>query len=742
MALPAWTARLLAPPSTPLARATPVEVLAVLLLCGVAFWNTAYFMPYTVDDTFITLRYAWNAAHGQGLVFNPGERVEGYSNPSLTLLATAAIAMGLDALTFVKRFGVVCTTLLPLATWLAGRAFKLDKGYALIAPLLVATNLELAYWGPEGLETPLWTLGVVTWTGLWARRLGGGETGVPWSALAGAGLYLTRPEAPLFILPAIAAEALLLREDPSRRKAAIVWVATLAVPCLAWLGFRFVYYGDFVANTYYVKATNAMVLKPSIRYIKSFFLVSAPITGALFLLMAWPATRSRLGAWPLLGVLVQVLVIVRANSDWMPQHRFWAHIIPLYALVIAIGAKNLGELWSVRIPALAMPSLAAAGVLVQGVLHVGYDRHQIEGEADLALKRYEMGAKTWQARLEMPFWTGVPDKILQVLLHVPEGASVAYSEVGLLGFVTENRVIDGFALVDRRLSGATGEELDTVIASYGDQAPDVMMIRPGVPILTRMQKAPWYSARGYEERHAWQHVSVVSPLPLEPLSPADALPRLERATERVPRDTTFLKARINMARELGDAARYEAACAHAEKWHPKMALCGATPAVAVTTAPEATAGAAAPTVFPAVQTTNGAFTELAADKPTGWDSIPPNAAGWSVVDGALKIDQPILVCSMWMAVNGPIQVRGKLKTDGVAPGEKPHQTASVSLRVKNASGGQEFPLLKTWTGTTDWSDFSVRAVVTPGSTEYRACVGFYNGGSGVTLWDDVEAGSG
>ena len=32
------------------------------------------------DDAYISLRYVKNLAHGEGLVFNPGERVEGYSN--------------------------------------------------------------------------------------------------------------------------------------------------------------------------------------------------------------------------------------------------------------------------------------------------------------------------------------------------------------------------------------------------------------------------------------------------------------------------------------------------------------------------------------------------------------------------------------------------------------------------------------------------------------------------------------
>ena len=38
------------------------------------------------DDMFITFRYAWNLAHGNGFVFNPGERIFGLTNPGLGLL--------------------------------------------------------------------------------------------------------------------------------------------------------------------------------------------------------------------------------------------------------------------------------------------------------------------------------------------------------------------------------------------------------------------------------------------------------------------------------------------------------------------------------------------------------------------------------------------------------------------------------------------------------------------------------
>jgi hypothetical protein len=48
------------------------------------------------DDAMVSMRYAWNLSHGLGLVWNPGEYVEGYTNPLMTLL------MSLPTLVFDK----------------------------------------------------------------------------------------------------------------------------------------------------------------------------------------------------------------------------------------------------------------------------------------------------------------------------------------------------------------------------------------------------------------------------------------------------------------------------------------------------------------------------------------------------------------------------------------------------------------------------------------------------------------
>ena len=48
---------------------------------------------WTCDDAFISYRYALNLVEGKGLVFNAGERVEGYSNFLWTLWCAVGLLL-------------------------------------------------------------------------------------------------------------------------------------------------------------------------------------------------------------------------------------------------------------------------------------------------------------------------------------------------------------------------------------------------------------------------------------------------------------------------------------------------------------------------------------------------------------------------------------------------------------------------------------------------------------------------
>src|SRR4051794_37699784 len=62
---------------------------ALVLACVHVFW-----LRFVCDDAYITFRYAANLAHGLGPVWNPGERVEGYTNFLWMVGAVKVIALG------------------------------------------------------------------------------------------------------------------------------------------------------------------------------------------------------------------------------------------------------------------------------------------------------------------------------------------------------------------------------------------------------------------------------------------------------------------------------------------------------------------------------------------------------------------------------------------------------------------------------------------------------------------------
>src|SRR5262245_55848844 len=62
----------------------------VLAAAGVLVAQALVYVRFTVDDSFITYRFARNWASGLGPVFQPGERVEGYTSfLHMALLALA-----------------------------------------------------------------------------------------------------------------------------------------------------------------------------------------------------------------------------------------------------------------------------------------------------------------------------------------------------------------------------------------------------------------------------------------------------------------------------------------------------------------------------------------------------------------------------------------------------------------------------------------------------------------------------
>ena len=119
-----------------------------------ALVHSIYFLPRTVDDLFIFLRYAENLSQGQGLVYNIGEKVEGFSSPLWTVMLATGDRLGFGGVTTAKILGLVSLIALVCAVvHIVYVRLRLTRDAALCAGLLVAVNSYIISWSVLGLET-------------------------------------------------------------------------------------------------------------------------------------------------------------------------------------------------------------------------------------------------------------------------------------------------------------------------------------------------------------------------------------------------------------------------------------------------------------------------------------------------------------------------------------------------------------------------------------------------------------
>ncbi|HCP45317.1 MAG TPA: hypothetical protein DIU15_04715, partial [Deltaproteobacteria bacterium] len=98
----------------------PHVVVLLPLFALLGYWQWQY-SGYVKDDTFISMRYARNLAMGHGLVFNYGDRLEGYTNFLWVVLTVPAFWLKVDVLTWVKGMSCIAGHLGIIVTYAVGR---------------------------------------------------------------------------------------------------------------------------------------------------------------------------------------------------------------------------------------------------------------------------------------------------------------------------------------------------------------------------------------------------------------------------------------------------------------------------------------------------------------------------------------------------------------------------------------------------------------------------------------------
>ena len=208
-------------------------ILLFLAAISVAAALTVLFAGVTLDDAFITFRYARHLAEGFGLgAWNhAGERVEGYSSLLWTLLLAAVARLGGDVRIASKVFGAAAALI--VITLLFHRR---DDRPAVLTGVFLPLYLPFMFYAASGMEA-------VAFTSLVTLVLIGPAQ---WQPIVAPLLVAMRPEGAL--VAGVDVLALAWRRERWR------WIAATAIAAgvtmIAIAVHRWVTYGALAPNTF------------------------------------------------------------------------------------------------------------------------------------------------------------------------------------------------------------------------------------------------------------------------------------------------------------------------------------------------------------------------------------------------------------------------------------------------------------------------------------------------------------
>lgn len=307
-----------------------------LAVCSALLLHQFFHFNVVQDDAFISFRYVRNFLDGNGLVFNIGERVEGYTNFLWIILLAFLTKLGLPLIAAARGLGVFAALgTLGLAGYAAYREYPQRSWFWPVGvALLLAACGSLAYWSGSGLETGLFAL----------LAAGGGIFYLSRPALSLACVIpaaLTRPEG--ILLAFLFGVAGLLLKQKSVKSTLIYWVA-LGPAVLPHFFFKWSYYGALFPSPFYAKTGfSAEYWQSGLEYffhfLKNYGLFGATLAVPLFF---W----KKLSAFSRFFLLIfagYTLYIVSVGGDVLWAHRFFVPVLVFLYFPFADAAHQFFE---------------------------------------------------------------------------------------------------------------------------------------------------------------------------------------------------------------------------------------------------------------------------------------------------------------------------------------------------------------------------------------------------------------
>jgi len=460
-----------------------LQLSAIFCALVCAAWILYANRSFYHDDAYITLRYVWNFLNGQGIVWNVGEYVQGYSNFLQLALVSALGLAGVDLVAASRVTGLLAFGLLVSVLWLFLRCFRQRKDLGHVPVIFTLTSAPMIVWSIGGLGDTL--LALFTSTGcllfLAAFDQPGNRRLLAASGICLALGYLAHPDGLVFV--ALSLFWLLVTPKSRPLRSAVAF----ALPCLLILGaytlWLFFYYGDIVPNTFYAKADNFNLgrLASGWRYILSYTL-QAPYL-------------------PILVVAVLIFGMLTRKLQWNARLTYLALVISAYSsFIVFIGGDHM------RTFRLVLPLVVPLSYMLYLLLVSTVDASKRNATVMItAVALLLCGLQPWQFALN----PRVEDPAARIGTLIgkyisdawPTGALIALNTAGSIPYYApQDRFIDMLGLNDRHIAKRHIDKIELPKQNRaghlkGDgayvlsRAPDFIIVGPaeGTSILR-----PWF----------------------------------------------------------------------------------------------------------------------------------------------------------------------------------------------------------------------------------------------------------
>jgi arabinofuranosyltransferase len=419
------------------------QSMGVVILSGATI-GLGLWLSFAQDDAFILYRYVGNLLAGNGLVFNPGEWVEGYTCPFWVLILAGIGKLGLDMVLWSRFIGLgFAVGTLWLVFAIGKRLMDKDDPWwmPLIAPALLAVNGTFASFATSGLETSLFTLLLIGTTAVFITYIEQNRFPI-WLALGYVLLTLTRPEGLMVFGCAWVFGLIRVRRVTSWSRSIAGMIPSLMaflIPLMIVTTWRWLTYGYPLPNPAYAKIfLDRVSLGYGLDYLWKFLSADAWY-GIIFVIAILPIVVKGLfrHTWVYLWMVFAVysLYIVIIGGDVLKGLRFFVPLFPIFVLLIQGG---IGVVWR-RSQWKGSTRLSDAFVIGMVVLLAG--GQMIKYPQELGRARLENGLVEKMEVLAEWF-----------MMHQPERTSIAANSIGALGYYTGYRIVDMVGLVDETIA--------------------------------------------------------------------------------------------------------------------------------------------------------------------------------------------------------------------------------------------------------------------------------------------------